>query len=424
MRARDNLTITDVLLVPAQGAFFYDDQLAIREGVVSDGFTYKGKPRTPGFTAIRMPAEALSIGLKLSDGVIVWGDMMSVQYAGAAGRDPVFNGEVIGRLARRGVVPRLKGLPVVSFRDACAASLAGGDERLPLAVSYGVSQALLQAAAHAYRCTMAEIVCREFDLPIPDKGVPLYAQSGDQRQINVDKMILRRIDVLPHGLINSREKFGPKGKTFLEFATWVARRVRELGGDSYRPTLHFDVYGWIGLEIGLSPADIAAFIAKAADRVGGLQLSIESPADYGSMDLQLERYAEIVACLRKLGSPARIAVDEYCNTVDDIERFAKARAAHAIQIKTPDVGSFVDIVRAVLHCKAHGVGAFVGGSCVETDLSARVTTHVAVATQAEMMLAKPGMGVDEGVSIVGNEQSRLLAILNSARHGKQKEDRR
>jgi methylaspartate ammonia-lyase len=28
-----------------------------------------------------------------------------------------------------------------------------------------------------------------------------------------------------------------------------------------------------------------------------------------------------------------------------------------------------------------------------------------------MMLAKPGMGVDEGLSIVGNEQARLLAIL-------------
>lgn len=414
--AGHNLTVSDVLLVPAQGAFFYDDQLAIRQGAASDGFTYQGKPRTPGFTAIRMPAEALSVGLKLSDGVIVWGDMMSVQYAGAGGRDPVFNTKAIMDLTRRAVVPRLKGLPVDSFLDACSAGLMGGKERLPLAVSYGVSQALLLAAAHSHRCTMAEIICREFDLPVPDSAVPLYAQSGDQRQINVDKMILRRVDVLPHGLINSREKFGAKGETFLEFAKWVARRVRELGGDGYTPILHFDVYGWIGLEIGLSPADVAAFIARAADCVGGFQLNIESPADYGSTDLQLERYGEIMDCLRTAGSSARIVVDEYCNTIDDIERFARLRAAHAIQIKTPDVGSLVDVVRGVLHCKVHGVGAFVGGSCVETDLSARATTHVAVATQAEMMLAKPGMGVDEGISIVGNEQSRLLAILRAAGH--------
>jgi methylaspartate ammonia-lyase len=34
-----------------------------------------------------------------------------------------------------------------------------------------------------------------------------------------------------------------------------------------------------------------------------------------------------------------------------------------------------------------------------------------------MMLAKPGMGVDEGLTIVGNEQSRLLAILASRASG-------
>lgn len=410
-----NLTISDVLLVPAQGAFFYDDQLAIREGVVSDGFSYKGRPRTLGFSSIRMPAGAVSIGLILSDGVIVWGDMMSVQYAGAGGRDPVFDTEAIRNLTYRVVVPRLKGLSVASFVDACSATLQVDGERLPLAVSYGVSQALLQATAHAYRCTMAEIICREFNLPVFIKPVPLYAQSGDQRYINVDKMILRRVDVLPHGLINSREKFGTKGETFLEFAKWVAQRVRALGGDEYNPTLHFDVYGWVGLEFGLSPLDIAAFIARVADNLSPFQLNIESPADYGSTKLQLERYADILHQLELRGSSARIVVDEHCNTIEDIESFARFRAAHVIQIKAPDVGSVTDIVRAVLYCKEFGVGAYLGGSCVETDLSARVSTHVAVATQADMMLAKPGMGVDEGISIISNEQNRLLAMLQAAR---------
>jgi methylaspartate ammonia-lyase len=411
----ENLTVSDVLLVPSQGAFFYDDQLAIRDGVASDGFTYKGNPRTPGFSSIRMPAGALGIGLILSDHVVVWGDMMSVQYAGAAGRDPVFETDAIMQLTRELVVPRLKGLPVAAFVEACSASLRVDGKRLPLAVSYGVSQALLQAAAHAHRCTMAEIICREFDLTVRAKPVPLYAQSGDQRHVNVDKMILRQVDVLPHGLINSREKFGPKGETFLEFAKWVAQRIRALGGDEYTPTLHFDVYGWIGLGIGLSPADIAAFVAGAANSLKPFPLNIESPADYGSTGSQLEGYAGIVRELERLGSPARIVVDEHCNTIDDIEDFARSRAAHIIQIKTPDVGSITDVVKAVLRCKAHDVGAFVGGSCVETDLSARVCTHVAVATQADMMLAKPGMGVDEAISIVGNEQNRLLAILNRPR---------
>ena len=149
----ENLTVSDVLLVPAQGAFFYDDQLAIRQGVAADGFTYKGEPRTPGFSSIRMPAAALSIGLILSDGVIVWGDMMSVQYAGAGGRDPVFETETIMDLTRRLVVPRLKELSIGSFVKACSAGLTVDGDRLPLAVSYGVSQ-------HFFRRPRMHIVAR------------------------------------------------------------------------------------------------------------------------------------------------------------------------------------------------------------------------------------------------------------------------
>ena len=104
-------------------------------------------------------------------------------------------------------------------------------------------------------------------------------------------------------------------------------------------------------------------------------------------------------------------MDERCNTLEDIELFAEARAAHLIQIKMPDVGSIADSARAVLTCKTHGVGAYIGGSCSETDLSARASVHIAVATQADMMLAKPGMGVDEGMMIVGNEMARVAALV-------------
>jgi methylaspartate ammonia-lyase len=40
-----------------------------------------------------------------------------------------------------------------------------------------------------------------------------------------------------------------------------------------------------------------------------------------------------------------------------------------------------------------------------------MSVHVAVATQVELMLAKPGMGVDEAYSLIANEQSRLMAVL-------------
>jgi len=412
------IEISRVLLAPGNGAFFYDDQAAIRSGVEKDGFRYLGTPHTPGFANVRVPAGSLGIGLVLSDGTVVWGDMMSVQYAGAGGRDPLFNTDDIARTATRWVVPRLVGLDPRDFLAACDIALAPADgARLPLAVEYGVSQALLRAAAHVQRCTMAEIVCQAFALPMVAERVPLYAQSGDERYVIVEKMILKAVDILPHGLINSREKFGHQGETFREFVRCVAARTQELGYPGYRPMLHFDVYSWIGLEIGLDPVAMADFIARVADDVPGFEINIECPADFGSTDAQIEGYRALIEAMNANGTRARIVADEHCNTLDDIRRFAEAGACHIAQIKMPDVGNIADTARAVLVCKQHGVGAYVGGSCVETELSAQASVHVAVATQADMMLAKPGMGVDEAVTIVGNEQSRLLAILRSGLPG-------
>ncbi|TIN72909.1 MAG: methylaspartate ammonia-lyase [Mesorhizobium sp.] len=410
------MQIRDVLLAPGNGAFFYDDQAAIGAGAIQDGFIYVGRPMTTGFTSIRVPASSLSVGLVLGDDTVVWGDMMSVQYSGAGGRDPLFEAAQTADLTSGVVAPRLLDVDASRFVDACAKVFEPFEhKRLPLALEYGVSQALLRAAAHLHHSTMAEVICNEFDLPLPTCAVPIYCQSGDAREINVDKMILKGVDVLPHGLINSRQKFGVGGQTFMELVKWVAKRTRQIGRQGYDPVLHFDVYGWIGLEIGLDPQRIADFICGVADTVPGVTLNVECPADFGSTQAQIDNYARIVSILDDRGSSARIVVDERCNTLEDIRLFAEARAAHLVQIKTPDVGSLADTAHAVLLCKENKVGAYVGGSCTETDLSAQASVHISVATQADMMLAKPGMGVDEAFSIVGNEQNRLLAMLNRRR---------
>lgn len=408
------MRISDVILAPGMGGFFYDDQMAIRQGAEQNGFTYLGTPVTSGFSSIRIPSASMGIGLVLGDGSVAWGDMVSVQYSGGGGRDQLFDTDRIKRIISDIVQPRLIGLNVTNVVSACRDALAPfGGEGLPVAVEYGVSQALLRAAAFSCKKTMAEVVCESMGLKTPISRIPIYSQSGDARKTNVDKMIMKSVEILPHGLINSRAKFGESGVVFRDFVRWVVARIGTLGSKEYRPTLHFDVYGWVGLEFGLDPARIAEFVAQVSEDASGFDLNIECPADFGSTAGQLEGYGQICHEVNKLGIPARIVVDEYCNTLKDVERFASENAAHIVQIKTPDIGSVIDTAKAVLICKDNGVGAFVGGSCSETDLSTRTTVNVALATQADMMLAKPGMGVDEGLSIVGNEQSRVLATLRT-----------
>jgi methylaspartate ammonia-lyase len=105
-----------------------------------------------------------------------------------------------------------------------------------------------------------------------------------------------------------------------------------------------------------------------------------------------------------------VAVDEWCNTVEDVAAFVAAGAADVVHVKVPDLGGLQHTAEALLTVRRAGLLAYCGGSATETDRSAQVTAHVAMACGAEQVLAKPGMGVDEGVMVVGNEMARVAAL--------------
>ena len=48
-----------------------------------------------------------------------------------------------------------------------------------------------------------------------------------------------------------------------------------------------------------------------------------------------------------------------------------------------------------------------------TDQAARVSAYVALATQADFLMAKPGHMVDEGLMILQNEMQRTLAFIQN-----------
>ena len=114
--------------------------------------------------------------------------------------------------------------------------------------------------------------------------------------------------------------------------------------------------------------------------------------------------------LARRGIPVELVADEWCNTLEDVIYFCDNKAGHMAQIKTPDLGGINNTIEAVLYCKEHGFGAYQGGTCNETDRSAQVCVNIAMAVQPDQILAKPGMGVDEGYMIVYNEMQRILAV--------------
>jgi methylaspartate ammonia-lyase len=419
-RTGEDVRIERVVFSAGLSGFYFDDQKAIKAGAEHDGFTYRGEPLTPGYRAVRQAGEAVSIQLLLSDGQVAYGDCVAVQYSGVDGRDPVFVARDYQPLLEETVAPRLTGLPAAAFRVNAGLldHLAGPDgQRLHTAIRYGVTQALLDAAARARGITMAEVIAAEYRGAYPPtEPVPIFGQTGDDRYANADKLILKRAGVLPHALINNvAEKLGTRGEILADYVRWLTRRIREIGGEDYRPIIHLDVYGTLGLAFDNDLDRIAVYLTDLERLAYPFRLRIEGPVDAGGKQAQMDLLAQLCRRLHDEGSKVEIVADEWCNTYEDVVDFTAAGAGDMVQIKTPDLGGINNSIEAVLYCKTHGMGAYLGGTCNETERSAQVCVHVAVATRPAQMLAKPGMGVDEALQIVYNEMQRTIALVRARR---------
>ena len=410
------MKIVDIICSEGKTGFYFDDQKAIKKGAKHDGLFYIGEPLTEGFTSIRQPGESISVQIVLEDGQIAHGDCAAVQYSGAGGRDPLFLAADFIPMIENDITPILIGKETSDFKALAEEvdHMTVNGKRLHTAIRYGLTQALLDAASKAKKMTMAEVIKEEYNTEVELQRIPIFTQSGDDRYNNADKMIIKGADVLPHGLFNNvEEKLGLKGEKLLEYVEWLRDRVNEYKmTEDYNPIFHIDVYGTIGELLNDDTKAMADYLATLEEAAKPYKLRIEGPMDVGSREAQMEALRDLTALLDERNIHVELVADEWCNTLEDVKYFADNKAGHMIQVKSPDLGGINNSIEAILYCNEVGAGAYLGGTCNETSRSAEICTNIAIACGATQVLAKPGMGVDEGIMIVNNEMNRVLARAN------------
>jgi methylaspartate ammonia-lyase len=409
------LRIQKAIAIPAWGGYYNEDLNAIRSGARPDGLFFSDPPKSPGFRSIRQPSEASSILLILDDQRVAFGDALSVDYATEGGRSGLFSAAQQVPLLNE-ICRSLAGKSIGGFVAMCEEledSVSRQGLHLPAAM-FGLSQAILQAVAMERKVTCAEVVANEIGTVIGDELIPLGIQCGEYRHDAVDKAIAKRVEVLPHGLVNDLETtVGAEGVKLKQYVSWIVERIRTYGTAGYAPRIHLDLYGQLGAAFDHDLERMSIFLCDLEHRAAPYQLCIETPVLMDSRESQLSLMMSLRAALEERGSAVQLIVDEWANDLDDIRSFVSAGAAHMIHIKTPDLGSLHRSAQAVVECRAGGVAPVLGGSCAETDQSARLVAHVALATSPEWVLARPGMGVDEGVQLMHNEMARTLAIIKA-----------
>ncbi|MEA3157925.1 MAG: methylaspartate ammonia-lyase [Betaproteobacteria bacterium] len=413
------MKVKDVICAAGRSGYMHRDLLAIKSGKAKpNGSLYEGAPMSPGFTKIIEPATIISIMLVLEDGQIAFGDCADVILAGVAGRDPAFNAKGHIDYVRGEVADALRGRDVSRFKANAEEmdKYSRGGKRLHTAIRYGISQALLHATALSQKQTMAEAIADEYGSTISTKPIPILASCHKDDLGQLDRVILKRVELLPHASFQIvSEHVGLQGEKLAAFVRRVANRCKEIGDADYNPRIHVDLYGTLGELFDMKIEPLADYLGKLRQESGSYKLLVESPMIAKTQEEQIEKFSGLRELLKKKGVDVGLIADEWCNTLPDIRLFVQARACDFVQIKTPDLGSIHNTIEAVLYCKSNGMGACLGGTANETDQSTRISTHMGLACQPDFMLSKPGLGADEALMIQTNEMARTLALLQARR---------
>ncbi|OAA65019.1 methylaspartate ammonia-lyase [Cordyceps fumosorosea ARSEF 2679] len=248
---RTRVQPTNVRFVCGLSGYFHKDLAAVKSSPHFDPLAVDGAPVTPGFTSVHLPFLRAVAG--------PW-------------------------LLRRDVsVFRANAIAV----DALGGS-GGCGRRLHTAVRYGLTQALLSATALVWRCTAAEVIAREWAVEMSARPVDILASCHCNDWLQLDRMIMKRVALLPHASFVHVRDIGPEGDYLLEYVRSVSRRIQERGASDYHPRLHFDVYGRLGE--AFADAEIPSFmelVARAAHPYG--PVLIESPIVASSREAQIQR---------------------------------------------------------------------------------------------------------------------------------------
>jgi methylaspartate ammonia-lyase len=415
------MRLSDAKFVVGLSGYFVKDLQAVRQTPNYNPLLNNTSPCTPGFKSVVQAGQVISILLLLPSGEIAVGDCVDVIFSGAASRDPLFVADEHLPILQSVIKQWLLICDISRFRQNAREADSPWPElqncKLHSAIRYGLTQALLAATALIHQCTIAEVISREWNIPIANHPIDILASCHRNDTLQLDRMIMKGAPMLPHASFVSVSDIGPQGSTLMDYVGSVSRRIQDRARHGYHPRLHFDVYGTLG-DAFPDTKELASFLRQLQRRAEPFELLVESPVIASTKRAQIQRLTKLRRLLKERRTDVKIVADEWCNTLEDIQEFVDSAAVDYVQIKMPDLGGIHNSIDAVLYCRTNGVGCCLGGSANETDVSSRITAHVALATKPDFLLSKPGIGADEGLMILTNEMLRGAALVDRSRSSK------
>lgn len=385
------LVVEKVTLVPGVGGYYLDETKS------------PPKPLTDRYRMERHPyrnSGILSVGIQVPGrDEIFWGDCIPADSA----EEPLWNTRQTLEQARDLVVGCLKGKPLQSFREGDAKV-----SHLPWnSLRFGISQGLLGAFARHHGLMPWQIFAREWALPASPKPLPFHGASALDGHL--ENLLQSRFSSLPAGSPDETHRTDLRDEV-----KKIKAQLETLGDPSYHPTFHFDLHGMLGAQFGEDFSGLCKYLLEVEEICKPYPLRLEGPFLARDLLNQIHLFARLREVLESRGSRLELVADEWAGNLEQIHQWIHHGAAHGIHIKVPGMGSLSASLEAVELCRNAGIFSLIGGK--HTEKSARITLHLAMASQADWFVVDPSVHPSEPFQWIHEETDR---ILTSAAHSEE-----
>jgi methylaspartate ammonia-lyase len=183
-------------------------------------------------------------------------------------------------------------------------------------------------------------------------------------------------------------------------------RVRLVEGGQQCPlTIHLDAGGNLGRLFDDNAGKILGALYGLKQAASPCPIRVQDPLIMDDLDAQIQALSQLRDYLRMRQMSLQLVAGAKINSLEDVQAFARAKAAHMLHLVMPQLGTIQEIILAIQACQTNGVGILLEG------LSSPFTAQVALATQPELVTYPQDRPGDGGVAIFHDEMARTLAWL-------------
>lgn len=249
---------------------------------------------------------------------------------------------------------------------------------------YGLTAALLQAAAGVNRVSVAEWVAREYALSLPDTAVPLQIELNEANIQTAQTILASHVASVGYTTSKNKHKamLGAQGERLQQHVRQIAAWLSGLDA-AFQPTVHLDVQGGLGDLFDNNSGKVLGALYGLEQAAKPYLLLVQNPVWQDSREAQLAQLQQLTSYVAMRKMKLQLAADAWVDSLADAKLFADPKVCQMVHISLPRLGNLDVGITAVLHLLTQNQPVLLSGE------PHALTTQLALATRPTLLSGSP-----------------------------------